>query len=480
MRVQVSYLRQDDSFYRALVEALEQAGVYVWSDEILTWDEDTDTQDSQDSGDTRQKKTTASHNTGSLHDSSYAEYEQHEGHEEYDEDDYWEDESVPWDETVASSYDEVVYPHDPFDAWWDDEGNPRFSTDFVLWTTPPVHLVLLSHAALASPVFTGTLSWIDKRVTDDPVKLALVVTAGPYEQSNLIADDGRQLLSDVKRIEAPSLQPLPLEEAVRHTLETLCLTPAGEGLVPVPPTLHPQPVESTQDLLVRGNALFAQARYTEALPFFEQATRQAPERFAAWFSLEYTLFKLQRWSAVVAASEQATALDPTFADAWILMSVALIHLERIQEGLAACERALALKPRSAFAWSTKGIVLSHLSRYDDALAAYDEALLIDPTYAGAWNNKGVALNDLKRYQEALDAVNQAFKFNSTIAAIWDTRAEILHGLHRDKEALPCFDRAIALDPQDGYYWRQKARSLRALGSTAKAEEAEWRAQALGG
>lgn len=455
MRVQVSYLRQDEAFYLALVRVLQQAGADVWNDEIPTWDE----------------LATASHEAASLHEPTY---------EQYDEDDLWDDEPVPWDETIASSYDEAVVSHnefhDDFEVRWDDQGHPLFSMYSTPFALPSVYVVLLSQAAFASEIFKGTISWLSQEVTDDPVKLVLVVTAGPIASSDVIADQDWKFLSRAKRIEAPDGQPLPLEEAVRRTLGTLCLTPAGE--VPMSPT--PQPRESTQDLLLRGNALFAQERYTEALAFFEQATRRAPQHFAAWFNLGYTLFKLKRWSEVVAASEQATTLDPTFADAWIILGAALDQLKRSEAGLVACERALALKSHSAFAWSTKGNALCHLSHYDEALAAYNQALLIDHTYAAAWNNKGVALSDLKRYQEALDAANRAVTYNRNVAALWDTRGEVLHGLQRDEEALHCFDQAIALDPHDGYYWKQKAVSLHALGSTAAAEEAERRAQELGG
>lgn len=464
MRIHVSYIRQDDGFCRALVQALQQAGAFVWTDEVYAWDDDVITRDTRDTHDV---ETIASYEAASLYDPT---------DEEYDEDDRRDDELERWNETIASSYDDADASYDEIEVQWHDEGNALFSAYWEPYSPRWVYVVLLSQTALASRSFQKTASSLYKSETHFPGNIFLAVTVGLIEQIVFTTDNGWQFLAGVKRIEAPNRQPLPLEEAVRRTVEVLCLTPAGE--VPVPPT--PRPTEDPEDLLVRGNALVAQGRYTEALAFFEQATRRAPQHFAAWFNLGYTLFKLKRWSEVVAASEHATTLDPTFAAAWIILGAALNQLNRSEEGLAACERALALAPYDAIAWSNKGSALCRISRYDEALAACDQALLFDPTYAGAWNNKGVVLNVLKRYHEALGVVNHALTLDRTVAEFWDTKGEVLHGLQRDKEALRCFDRAITIAPGDGYYWKTKAVSLRALGSTAEAEAAERRANELGG
>src|SRR5689334_17040556 len=66
------------------------------------------------------------------------------------------------------------------------------------------------------------------------------VTAAPLHE-----DDIWLFLRDFKRIEAPGLQPFPLEEAVRRTLRTLGLTPAGEK----PALPAPQPMESAEELV---------------------------------------------------------------------------------------------------------------------------------------------------------------------------------------------------------------------------------------
>ncbi len=467
-RIHVTHSSQDDALCRALVQALRQAGADVWVDEVNAWGDEPERWDDDGEEDEWDEKAIAEYEAASSTVPIYMEYD--DATSSYDDSDRW-------DETIASSYDETPASHDETTVLpWDDEGLATHIAYRELVASRLVFVVLLSQAAFASRSVREKAYAAYWETTGFPESILLAVTASPIERSDFNTDNGWLFLSGVQRIEAPGMQPLPLEEAVRRTLETLCLT--LDSVAPVPVT--PQPTESAQDLLVRGNALFAQGRNTEALAFFEQATHRAPESFAAWFNLGRTHFRLKRWSEVVVANERAITLDPTFAHAWNNLGAALDQLKRPEEGLAACERALVLAPHDAIAWSNKGNALCSLTRYDEALVAYDRALRHDPYYAIAWNNKGAALSLLKRYDEALRAVNQALTLDRNFAYAWDTKGEVLHGLQRDEEALRCFDRAITIDPGDGYYWKQKAMSLRALGSTAEAEAAERRAKELGG
>jgi tetratricopeptide (TPR) repeat protein len=475
MHVFVSHSHEDHAFCRGLVEALGQAGVDVWVDEDdHRWDDEAASSYDEEAG--WDEKALAEYEAANATVPIYLAYD-----DAFDDATSSYDELDRWNETIASSYDETpASPASPDETTvlpWDDEGYTVYRA-YREWVAPrPVFVVLLSQASFASRSVRDTAYAAYWEATGFPESILLAVTAGPIEQSHFNIDNGWLFLAGVKRIEAPGMQPLPLEEAVRRTVETLCL--ARDSAAPMPVT--PQPTESAQDLLVRGNALFAQGRNTEALAFFEQATHRAPESFAAWFNLGRTLFRLKRWSEVVEASERAIMIDPAFAHAWNNLGAALDQLKRSEEGLAMCERALALAPHDAVAWSNKGNALCSLTRYDEALAAYDRALMHAPYYAIAWNNKGAALSLLQRYDEALRAVNQALTLDRNHVAFWDTKGEVLHGLHRDEEALRCFDQALTLDPTDTDIWKNKAVTLRALGRMVEADVAERRSEEeLGG
>ena len=63
---------------------------------------------------------------------------------------------------------------------------------------------------------------------------------------------------------------------------------------------------------------------------------------------------------------------------------------------------------------------------------------------------------------------------------WWGKGAILYRLHRYQEALAAYDLALVLDPNNAVLLNSKALTLRALGQAAEAQEAQRRAQELGG
>jgi tetratricopeptide (TPR) repeat protein len=302
----------------------------------------------------------------------------------------------------------------------------------------PVFVVILSPAALRSQWVRDECKWACMHYKRDTTRIIQPMLAGALPDE----DDIPMYLQDFKRIEAPGLQPLPIAEAIRRLLHALALTPAGEAPAPV----APQPRESGDDLLERGNALIAQKRYADALPLIERATQLLPDSFSAWANL----------------------------------GVVLNMLKRYADALPAHDRALALDPANVPAWNNKGNALNGLGRSADALAALERALALDPSLAAAWDNKGNALDDLGRHEEALAAVERALAFDPTHAVAWNNKGNALNKLGRHAEALSVYERSLTLDARSARGWNGKARALRGLGRVAEAQAAERRAKELGG
>jgi tetratricopeptide (TPR) repeat protein len=373
----------------------------------------------------------------------------------------------------------------------------------------PVTLVLLSKAALASDWVQDECEWAYNLSKRKPERLILPVVVGAYDPDDF---DSLLYLESMTRVEGPDHQPYPIVDTIARTLRLLALTPAGEA----PVSIVPQPAETLNDLLTQGRGLFAQARFAEALPFFERATQthDGVTSCEAWASLGRTYNGLGRYVDALAAVERAIAIDQRYAPGWYGRGVGLDLLGRPEEALVAYDRALALDPAFAEAWRNKASMLSDLGHSEEALAAYEQALACDPEYANAWNGKGNALHGLGRYTEALAAYEQALAINPRLPMAWNNRGDALRLLQQYDDAMRAVDRALALDPNNvvfwttkgevlndvGHFdaallyldralsldvefraaWEAKAVVLRALGELTQAEEAERRAQALGG
>jgi tetratricopeptide (TPR) repeat protein len=213
--------------------------------------------------------------------------------------------------------------------------------------------------------------WAYDLQKDEPSRIMAPVVAEPLER----ADSNVALhLYSLKRIEAPGMQPYPIDEAVRRLLATLALNSAGEM---IPASATPQPGETLIGLLEHGKALKRQKQYAEAAPIFRRATQ----------------------------------LDPTSFDAWSYLAGSLDELQQYTEALTACDRAVSLNQSSEFAWCVRGSALNGLGRYNEALSAFDRAIELDPNFHPAWLRKAEALRALGRTAEA-DAAKKQFEILS--------------------------------------------------------------------
>ncbi len=334
----------------------------------------------------------------------------------------------------------------------DDQLLPAFELELRART---VFIVVLSPHALASERVRTECTWAYTCYRADPTRVLLPVLARAVDPASVW-----MFLDGFHRLGVSDTQPFPAVQAIQRTMHALCLTP------------HPQPAaldtaewwDRAQDFVIRGNALCAQGRYTDAVPFLREATRFAPQSANAWYSLGHACMYLPepRHADALHAFDRAVALDSDFALAWASKANALNALGRYEEALAACETAVVLVSSSAFAWNNKGVALFNLRRYPEALVAYEAAVTHEPNSADFWRNKGLALAALGRDPEAVGAYDRALDVDPNFALAWVSKANALYRLRRYEEALSACERAIKLNPRNAAVWSRQASILAAL------------------
>jgi tetratricopeptide (TPR) repeat protein len=197
----------------------------------------------------------------------------------------------------------------------------------------------------------------------------------------------------------------------------------------------------------KGDALYYQGQYDEAIEAYDEAIRLNPYFAEAWTGKGYVLVVLGRCSEGLQICERAIELDPNFATAWINKANALVCLGRYDEALRSSEKAIELDPNSANAWGCKGAALYGLARYDESLQASEKALELDPNLGAAWNNKGDALYNLDRYDECLQACEESIRLDPSHATTWATKGHALRRLGRTAESKEAFSKAKDLGYQ---------------------------------
>jgi len=286
----------------------------------------------------------------------------------------------------------------------------------------PIFILVLSSAAVSERRVQFELDMATRLQKWNPERVSLLVTAEPTEKPH--SWDG------LLQVGEPEDNGLAVAETARRVISSLGIVAADA------PAVAPPPVETAIEANTRGNGLYAEQRYGEALVAYEQATNLEPKNALYWKGRANALFGLRRNAEALTTYEHALALDPQLAVAWNSLGVTLEKLNRNKEALTAYDRTLSLEPGYALAWNNLGYLLWKLNRPNDALPAIEKALTLDPQDADSWYSKAMVLEDLKQFQNALAAVQRALTLNPDLqfAGAVDFKIMLLSQLGRAAEA----------------------------------------------
>ena len=180
-------------------------------------------------------------------------------------------------------------------------------------------------------------------------------------------------------------------------------------------TLRPGKNSPTEQPLGCGRIWKARSRS------LKRRSHSIPEFAYPWNGKGNVLYDQKRYDEALEAYEKALALDPEFAYPWNGKGVVLFDQKRYDEALTAYDKSIALDPEYAYPWHGKGIVLREQNRYDEALAAYEKAIAIDPEYASPCYGLGLLHWQQGRPREAAEAFSRAIELG--LKSPWKEAAE---------------------------------------------------------
>jgi len=200
-----------------------------------------------------------------------------------------------------------------------------------------------------------------------------------------------------------------------------------------------------QKWLDKGNDLYGQGKYIEAIQAYEEVIRINPNAATAWYNKGTALVKQGKYDEAIKAYGEAIRLNPNYADAWNNKGHALGSLGKHDEAIKAYNEAIRLNPNLAKAWYNKGVALARdLGKYEEAIQCFDRAIELDPNYAMAWDNKGNALDEQGKHNEAIQAFDEAIRLDPNYAMAWSNKGIALMALSRTAEANAAFAKAKEL------------------------------------
>jgi tetratricopeptide (TPR) repeat protein len=172
----------------------------------------------------------------------------------------------------------------------------------------------------------------------------------------------------------------------------------------------------------RGDDLYLQARYGDAVDAYNKALEIDPYYSIAWNKRGNALTRLGYYEEAIRNYDKAIELDPYYGQAWDNKGHALYRVGMFNESLNAYNRAIAINPNDLHAMVNKGMNLQKLGRVGEARTVYEDVVKIadkenrrnpnDAKYdSDLWSNKGDALFRLGQFSDALIAYNRSLEIN---------------------------------------------------------------------
>ncbi len=178
-------------------------------------------------------------------------------------------------------------------------------------------------------------------------------------------------------------------------------------LVPETPTKEATAKSSDPEVLARVQEL------TTTLKVLQDRYPELALTAGDYFKKGNALYYETLYEEAIVAYEKAIELKPDNPNAWYNKGTALVDLQRYEEALVAYEKATELKPDKLEAWNNKGVTLGKLQRFEEALTAYEKAIELEPDDSDVWYNKA-CLHSLTGSSElAIQALKHSIDLNVT-------------------------------------------------------------------
>lgn len=192
---------------------------------------------------------------------------------------------------------------------------------------------------------------------------------------------------------------------------------------------------------MRGNVLYAQGAYEQALDSLRGALERDPRDAQARYALGLSLWALDRRDEAVAEIQRAFENPEVKARA--LQDPAFQPIRGTLDARAGQESGRSAEEKQ---FIDEGLQAARRGDFAAAIAAYDRALAINPDNARILNWKGYALFRGQAYAEAIASFERAAALAPQVAEIHYNLALALWKSGRRDDAVKSLERAYAADP----------------------------------
>ena len=208
----------------------------------------------------------------------------------------------------------------------------------------------------------------------------------------------------------------------------------------------PDPPADAEAHRRRGQGLYSQGKFDEAIAEYKEALRINPRYAPAHNGLGTALNRQEKLDEAVAAYKEAIRIQPGYAQAHYNLGLSLGAQGNLDEAIPAYKEAIRINPKYEIAHCDLGNALHNQGKLDEAIAEYKEAIRINPKYDRAYYCMGNSLSAQGRVDEAIDSFKESIRLNPRFSWVHVNLGKLLDDLGSVDESIAEYKEAIRLQP----------------------------------
>ena len=209
-----------------------------------------------------------------------------------------------------------------------------------------------------------------------------------------------------------------------------------------------------------GNMLWQQQKLQEATDCYQQAIKQQPDFFEAYYNLAESLTLLKQWEAATHAYRQAIELNPKFERTYIGLGNLLVEKLQWNEAIKYYEKAIECNSDYSWSYHRLATAFAYQKEWEKARLAYQKAIEISPTVSISYQKLGEILLEQEKWQEAAEVYQKlvelepdSFSAHQNLGKALYQQGKALSKQQKCQESIAAYSKAIQLNPNLGsiYY-----------------------------
>ena len=231
---------------------------------------------------------------------------------------------------------------------------------------------------------------------------------------------------------------------------------------------NPDDIEVYND---KGNALFYERKYDEAIEQYQKALYVDPEFVEAFYNWGNALFEQKKYEEAIEQYRKALEVNPDYSDAYFNWGNVLSEQKKYEEAIEQYRKAVKVNPDYSDAYYNWGNALSKQKKFEEAIEQYRKAVQVNPDDTDAYINWGNALSEQRKYDEAIEQYRKAVDVNPDDSLVYNDWGIALYEQKKYDEAMEQYRNAIGKDPDNAYAFHNIADCLQELGDFRRSKGA---------